>query len=146
MSISLNAYGISTITSEKSFSFSNDDDIRSFYRASNSVLNQLNSPDESISMQLLYSHCVPCISYGCAVKEYPSRQMMNCNVALNDAIRKIFTFNRWESVRALREGFGYLSLTEIFAKAKNRFLSSLPSHRNRSIVQLAALNQQPRLD
>ena len=131
-----------TIKCDRSFSFSNEDDLRSFYRASNSVLNHLHSPNESVSMQLLYSHCVPCLSYACSIKEYPARQMIECNVALNDAIRKIFSFNRWESVRSLREGFGYSSLTEIFAKAKKKFHDSLLRHSNTTIVELTLYIQQ----
>ena len=64
------------------------------------------------------------------------QDMTDCTTALNDAIRKIFTFQRWESVRALREGFGYKSLVEIFARANNKFLNSLPSHYNCTISRL----------
>ena len=127
-----------TITCDRSFAFSNEDDLRAFYRSSNSILNHLQSTDESISMQLLYSHCVPCLTYACCVKEYSAKQMTECSVALNDAIRKIFTFNRWESVRSLREGFGYKSLTEMFANARKKFLDSLSRHKNVTIVQLDA--------
>ena len=133
-----------SITNDRAFSFSNEDDLRAFYRSSNSILNHLQSPDESISMQLLYSHCVPCLSYACSVKEYPTKQMTDCSVALNDAIRKIFTFHRWESVRFLREGFGYLSLTEIFSKARNKFLGSLSHHSNKTIVQLDTFTSSER--
>ena len=127
-----------TIISNRSISFSNEDDLKSFYRASNSILNQLQCPDETVLMQLLYTHCIPCFSYACAVKDYTAKQMLECTVAVNNAIRRIFTFNRWESVRALREGFGYLSLTEIFAKAKRKFFDSLSRHENATIKNLYA--------
>ena len=41
--------------------------------------------------------------------------MQDINTAINDAIRKIFSFNRWESVRALREGCDKKSIYDIFA-------------------------------
>ena len=44
------------IVSDPILSFSHNEDLRSFYRASNSVLNQLNAPDESVLMHLLYLH------------------------------------------------------------------------------------------
>ena len=47
------------IESSPSLSFSHEDDLRSFYIAANSVLNQIHVPDETILMHLLYSHCVP---------------------------------------------------------------------------------------
>ena len=126
-----------TITSGPAFSFSHEADLRSFYRSSNSILNQIQTKNETIQMHLLYSHCVPCFSYASAMKEFSSKQMNECNTALNDAIRKIFTFHRWESVRTLREGFGYPSLTEIFAKARKKFHESLPGHFNSTVSRLS---------
>ena len=130
-----------TITSNPSLSFSHEEDLRSFYRASNSVLNQISSANEPILMQLLYSHCVPCFSYAAAMKDYTSRQMNECTVAVNDAIRKIFTFKRWESVRTLREDLGYPALSDIFAKARSKFQASLPRHHNSTISRLCYLTQ-----
>ena len=59
----------------------------------------------------VYANCVPTLSYACAVKEYSARELMDCNTAVNDAIRKIFSFNRWESVRSLRKDLGFMSIT-----------------------------------
>ena len=42
--------------------------------------------------------------------------MMSYEVALNDCIRKIFAYNRWESIRSLRKEFGYDSVSELFTK------------------------------
>ena len=86
---------------------------------------------------LLYSNCIPILTYASAVKEYPARQMHDCNTAVNDALRFIFGFNRWESVRQLRESFGYKSLTELFELAKKKFNMSLLNHRNTVISHIA---------
>ena len=126
------------IISNPSIAFSHEGDLRSFYRSANSVLNQLFEPDECIQMCLLYSHCVPCFTYASAIKDYTGRQMSDCNTALNDAIRKIFTFQRWESVRSLREGFGYPALSEMFDKARQKFTLSLSNHGNKTISRLHA--------
>ena len=127
------------IESSPSLSFSHEDDLCSFYRAANSVLNQIQVPDETILMHLLYSHCVPCFTYASSIKDYTGRQMTDCTTALNNAIRKIFTFHKWESVRSLRESFGYPALCETFAKANRKFVISLPNHNNRTISQLHAI-------
>ena len=129
-----------TIKSDPDFTFTAESDLRSFYRASNSVLNVLEKPDEAVQMQLLFSNCVPTITYGCAVKEYTAREMTDCNTALNDAIRKIFSYQRWQSTRALREGFGYCSLHEIFAKAKKKFQLSLVHHSNTVLSSLYVIS------
>ena len=131
-----------TIVSNPCLSYSAETDLRSFYIAVNSILNVLNGPNEMIQMHLLYANCVPILSYASAVKEYSSREMTNCNTAVNDAIRKIFTFHRWESVRDLREGFGYKSLIELFANSKRKFIISLSSHPNlilRSLLNIIRL-------
>ena len=128
-----------TIVSSPSFAFSAKNDLTCFYRASNSILNVLNRPSEEVSMQLLYTNCVPILTYACAVKEFSAREMTSCTVALNDAIRKIVSYKRWESVRYLRESFGYKSLYDLFAIASKKFRDTLLSHRNCMLKSLAAI-------
>ena len=122
-----------TVASGPGLVFSATDDLLSFYRSANSILNVVQKPTDEVLIHLLYTNCVPTLTYACQVKEYPYRQMQDCNVALNDAIRKIVTFNRWESVRFLREGFGYKSLCKIFASAQKNFHHSLATHHNATI-------------
>ena len=116
--------------SNPNFEFSAKNDLACFYRATNSILNVLHKPSEEVSMQLLYTNCVPILTYASAVKILSAKEMTSCTVALNDAIRKIVSFNRWESVRSLRESFGYKSLYEIFAIAAKKIRDALPVHRN----------------
>ena len=91
-----------TICNRKSFSFSATNDLRNFYRSANSVLNAIHKVDDNVMIHLLYTNCVPTVTYACAIKKYSAREMQDCNTALNNALRKIFTYNRWESVRQLR--------------------------------------------
>ena len=112
-----------TITAGKNFSFTARKDLTSFYRAVNSVLNVLDSAHEHTLMNLLYTNCIPILSYACSVKEYPASEMTDCNTAINSAIRKIFGINMWQSVRDLRKDSGFRSIYEIFAKAKSKFLA-----------------------
>ena len=128
---------MATFCSSQAYSAEND--IRSFYHSANAILNIVNRPDETILMHLLYTNCVPILTYACAVKEFSAREMSDCNVALNDAIQKIFSFNRWESVCHLREGFGYDSIYDIFLKAKQKFCASLAGHPNTVISRLSSV-------
>jgi len=73
-------------------------------------------------MRLLYSNCVPILTYGAQVKQYHYNDTLAVSVAINDCIRKIFGFNRWLSVRDLRSQMGYLSIEEIFKSLNVRFL------------------------
>ena len=97
------------------------------------IIYVLHKPDDCILLHLLYSNCVPIMTYASAVKTFSSREMQDCNTALNNAIRRIFSYNRWESIRTLRETFGYKSLTEIFHVSSTRFIKSLTNHPNRLI-------------
>ena len=63
------------------------------------------------------------------------------DVALNDCIRRIFSYNRWESTRELRRGLGYDSITEIFAKRKLSFERSILTIANSVLVRLHNVNQ-----
>ena len=129
-----------TVTSGKSLSFSARTDISAFYRAANSVLNVLTDAQENILMSLLYTNCIPIISYACSVKTYSSSDMTDCNTAINSVVRKIFGFEQRQSVRFLREISGYKSIYNIFAEAQKKFLTLAECHINPVIKHLALLN------
>ena len=52
------------------FAFNCSEERKSFYRASNSVINALYKSSEEVSTKLLFSNCVPILAYGLDVKEY----------------------------------------------------------------------------
>ena len=104
--------------------------IRSFHRAANSILYSRVKPNSDVLMKLLYTNCVPIISYACAVKEFSASDMYRCHVAVNNAILKIFSFGVWQTIRHIRVSHGYDSIYEIFASVKEKFLSNAPSSSN----------------
>jgi len=108
----------------------------SYYRSVNTILNIVRRPSEIVMMKLLYSISIPILTYACDVKVFSSKEMTQLHVAANDAIQKIFTYNRWESVKTLREGLGYRSITEIFASRKASFERNLPSLGNATLSYL----------
>jgi len=125
------------ISSGKKFTFSAKNDLRSFYCSANSILSVLRKPNEQILMKLLYSNCIPIFTYASEVKCFSASEMTKCNVAVNDSIRRIFSFHRWESIRKLREAFGYPDLYSIFAKRRAGFLRNLPTLNNVTLKCLA---------
>ena len=116
------------VKSDKNFSVSVRKPLSAFYRSSNSILNVLNGQSEDVQMKL-----IPCLTYACNVIDYSGKDKQSLHVALNDAIRKIFGYNRWQSIKDIRESFGFLSVTEIFAKRKSNFELSLP-HTGNSLL------------
>ena len=125
------------IKSENGFFCSGKKPRTAFYRSSNSILNVIKKPSQPVLMKLLYTICVPNLTYACEVTNYHYREKESLHVALNDAIRRIFSYHRWESIKTLRESFGYQSITEIFAKRKAKFEALLPSIGNQTLVALS---------
>ena len=128
-----------TIRNGNRLGFSARPDLTSFFRATNSVLNTLQGAHEHVLLSLLYTNCVPILTYACDVKEFSNTDMSDCNVAMDNAFRKIFGFKQWQSIRYLREFFGFESLYVIFKNARDRFLRSCKSHLNPIIRNISQL-------
>ena len=80
---------------------------------------------------------VPIVTYASDVITFSSKEMQSLHVAVNDAVRKIFSYQRWESIRTLRESLGYLSVTDIFSRRKRVFENRLPQIGNALLSFLA---------
>ena len=130
-----------TLVSGKTFSFTARPDISSFFRAANAVLNVLKGAHEHTLLTLLYANCVPILTYACSVKHYSAADMSDCNVAMNNALRKVFGFTQWQSIRTLREVFGFESIYVIFKNAQDRFIASCRHHQNPLISFIASIVQ-----
>ena len=118
------------ILSDSKFKFSSTECLRGFFGAVNSVLTVMKRPSEHVLMQLLYSNCVPKLTYGAAVKDLSATDKHKYNVAVNNAVRRIFGFRQWQSIRQLRDAYQYDSIEMSFAKARKRFLTSIANHSN----------------
>ena len=118
------------------FAFNCLEERKSFYRASNSVINALYKPSEEVCMKLFFTNCVPILAYGLEVKEYLARDLRSLHVAMNDGIRKIFGWNRWESIRELRNSFGYDDIYIMAEKRRRKFMSSLSDLNNGTLLFL----------
>ena len=129
-----------TVVAGSTFTTSNLKPLIKFRSSANTILNTRNRPSEPVQLKLLYSMCVPNITYASEVLCYSSKQMHMINVALNDCLRKIFGYNRWESVRFLRLSSGYPSITDIFHQRSRRFDARLSTIRNDTLRYLRGLH------
>ena len=55
------------VTAGKEFSTSAKKSLSSFFCSTNTILNVLRGPSEQVQMRLLYSNCVPILTYGSEV-------------------------------------------------------------------------------
>ena len=86
-----------------------------------------------------HTNCIPIISYASAVREFSANDMRRCHVAVNNVIRRIFSFAVWQSVRDLPISHGYKSVYEIFAVTKSKFLSNVSSSSNSIVRHLSSI-------
>ena len=129
------------IVSHTHFKFSYREDLCGFFGCVNSVLTCMTRPKENVLLQLLYTNCVPKLTYGAAVKDLSSAEKHKYNVAVNNAVRRVFGFRRWESIRYLREFYKFDSIEVLFEKAKRRFQTSIANHSNGTLRFLSSLER-----
>ena len=128
-----------TIVSGSNISFSTSSELSKFYRSYNSLLSAVHKPNALVLMNLLYSNCIPSLTYAAEVKDVSNREMQTLNVALNNAIRRIFSYHRWESTRFLRQQLCYPNVTEIFHNRRRHFIASCKQSENDLIRFLISL-------
>ena len=119
---------------------SNSEDILSVLCAANTLLSAPVKSSETVTVKLLYTICIPNLTYACEALNYSSRQFHDLNVATNDCLRKVFNYNRWESVRFLRQELGYPSLIEIFRSRSRKFHDCMHLLQNDTLNLLNSLS------
>ena len=60
-------------------------------------------------------------------------------VAVNNAVRRIFGFRYWQSIRHIREVYGFQSIEQMFSNAKTKFLRKMTVHSNGILRFLSSL-------
>ena len=61
------------------------------------------------------------------------------NVAVNGAVRRIFGFRLWQSIRHIREFYRFNPIEVMFENAKRQFHTALTNHRNGILRFLSTL-------
>ena len=98
---------------------------RKCYAAVNSVLAKCSCIAEPVKVQLIESFCLPLLTYCVGALELSSGAVNELSVCWNDAFRKIFHFNRWESAKQLHYYSGCLDFMHLYDLARYRFLSTI---------------------
>ena len=104
--------------------------MRKFYAASNCIFSNTSGLAELLQLQLQQTYCLPILQYSsCAIK-FTQSQLSTLNVCWNDVFRKIFKFNRWESVTEFIGGLGYLNFIHLWYLSVVKFIKFLMSAAN----------------
>jgi hypothetical protein len=97
---------------------------RKFYAACNSILAHSRRNNELVKLQLVKSFCLPLLTYCLGAIEVPRYKVKDLGVCWNDSFRKIFSFNRWESVKELQWHLGELPFEFIYDLYRWKFLTN----------------------
>ena len=82
---------------------------RKFDGAVNAIMSH-NMLSEELYMHILGTQCVLSLMYGVSVWSCARESVRRISVSFNDAVRKIFHYNKWESVRTVLRGFGVVPM------------------------------------
>jgi len=118
--------------------------LRKFYASCNCILGNTKCMNDIIKLNLMESYCLPILLYCTTSITLSKDQARQLDVAWNSVYRRIFGFNKWESVKAFIAGlgrlnflflrgflclkfckFGLLSSNTIFCNLINRFVYSI---------------------
>jgi len=80
---------------------------------------------EPVKVHLIKSYCLPLITYCIGALELNSRAISELAECWKDAFRKIFHFNRWESVKQLQYFCESIELQHIYDLARFKFFSDV---------------------
>ena len=103
-----------TVVGGNTITFSTLKPLMRFRCSANTILNAPTTSSEIVSMKLLYTIRVPKLTYACEAINYTNAQFQPMNVAINDCLRKIFGYNRWERNARLSLSNRYFSLENAY--------------------------------
>src|SRR5688572_24224894 len=102
-----------TILYSKSFQVDLAPIRRKFFASTNFILSKCSKTSDMVKLFILESHCLPVLLYASESLNLPPHQIIEINSWWNSVFRKIFNYNKWESVRALISYAGRLDVHHI---------------------------------
>jgi hypothetical protein len=100
--------GVNFVTGTK-LSVDTDSVKRKFYVSCNCIMGTATCLNDIIKLNLMESYCSPMLSYATAAVDLTKTQVDDLNAGWNSVYRRIFGFNKWESVTSFILGLGRLN-------------------------------------
>ena len=97
---------------------------RKFCGATNDILSFRSMLSEECIMHVVNAQALPILAYGAALWKTSYETKHPIGVCFNDCIRKIFGYNRLESVRQILYGFNMLPMDLYIVRARMLLISS----------------------
>ena len=129
-----------TLLSAKTFVIDLSSIRRKFFTSTNAILSKCSNTSECVKLYSLESHCLPILLYASECLNLPKFQLAELNSWWNSAYRKIFNYNKWESVKSLISFSGRLDLHHIVNFRTLKFIIKMNQCLNTPISTKVYLN------
>ena len=106
------------IKSDKSFKIDFSDMKGKYFASLNSILSRTKFCSDLVKLELIEKHCFPLLLYCIEVFNLDSCELCEINVCANAIYRKIFGYNKWESVKQCIYYLGRLDIFHIYKLRK----------------------------
>jgi len=106
---------------ENSVSFDVSPMKRTFYAAYNSIFANTDGLDEMALLSLQEAYSLSVLMYAAPALHLNVKQTTEFNVCWNMVFRRIFQYNKWESVRAVIDGCGRIDVRHLILVRKIQF-------------------------
>jgi len=94
---------------------------RSFYAACNSIFANTDGLNEMALLSLQEAYSLSILMYAAPALHLSVKQTNELNVCWNMVFRRIFRYNKWESVRAVVDGCGRLDVRHLILLRRIQF-------------------------
>jgi hypothetical protein len=113
------------IAKDKHFTFDLTPKRRNFYSSVNCIFNRSHMLSDMAKLYLAEAHCLPIIMYSLESLSLQNAQLRDINFWWNSIYRKIFNYNKWESVGDLMFELGRLDFISLYSIRKAKFIVNL---------------------
>ena len=121
--------GIYVVTS-KAFKCSLDYAKKSFYRAANNIFGKIGRvASEEVTLQLLYSKCMPILLYGLEVCPLKKSDLSSLDFVINRFFMKLFNTGNIDTVKQCQIEFGCQLPSDLLQKRRQKFLCKVDNNK-----------------
>jgi len=124
------------ICSARHFQLDFSESRRKFFVSINSIFYHSKFSSDLVKLQLFESHCLPLLTYGLGSLNIGNKQLKELGSWWNSVYRKIFGYNKWESVKEVICRLGRLDFGHLINMRHILMLKNMHSCNNSVILNL----------
>ena len=128
------------ICSGKTFKVDFSETRRKFFMSVNVILSKCKFTSDMVKLHLLESHCLPILTYATESLNLPVSQLKEINSWWNSAYRKIFGYQKWESVKLLICMLGRLDIHHLVNLRSIQFINNMSKGMSNNTVLKSVIN------